>query len=222
MRTQEPVGSIATSSASSKPAAASSPGHRGSAATSSRPSCVGVQLDDWRLVTGFSSPGSSGGSGGGCAGAGGAASSSSGGGGSNATWWHSGGETCAEDGPLPSWGSRHSLEVYDIRATSSFSSAAAAAAATSGGGGSAGGVGSRGGGSSRGLWSAPAVMSLPVPNRITCFQVGSGQLTDDVWDGCLLWSSKAGRKLRHHLMQQAWQLWQLGWPAAPRVAWLEC
>lgn len=164
------MGSIAASSAGSKPPAASSPGQRGSATTNSGSSCVGVQLDDWRLVTGFSARGSSGG---GYAGAGGAASSS--GGGSNATWWHSGGEAWAEEGPLPTWGSRHSLEVYDIRATASFSSAAAATAATSGGGGSAGGVSSRGAGSSSGrggLWSAPAVMSLPVPNRITCFQVG--------------------------------------------------
>lgn len=54
----------------------------------------------------------------------------------------------------------HSLELYDIRATSSFSSCDA---------GAAGACSSTA--ASKGLWSAEPVMSLPVPNRVTCFQV---------------------------------------------------
>lgn len=144
VRTQDAVGMISAE----QPAGglSSPPGRLSAAATSSSAApCVGVQLDDWRLVTGFAGPqrGSSNGGGGG--------------GGSAAPWWQSGCEALWGDdgsGAAP----QHSLQVYDIRAAASYSSAAAAA--------SPGGGGIRGGG----LWSAAPLMSLPVPNRVTCFQ----------------------------------------------------
>lgn len=155
IRTQEAVGSIPSGGSRS---AAGSCSNRGSSSSSSGLSCVGVQLDDWRLVTGFAAHGSSSsGGGGGCSSGGGGcgANSSS----SNAAWWHSGIEGCDQEG---FWGSGHSVQVYDIRAAASFSTAA--------GGKGAGGAAAADRGS-RGLWTAAPVMSLPVPNKITCFQV---------------------------------------------------
>lgn len=152
IRTQEAVGSI-PSGGSSRSAARSS-SNRGSSSSSGGLSCVGVQLDDWRLVTGFAAHG-------GCSSSGCGANSSSS---SNVAWWHSGIEGYDQEG---FWGSGHSLQVYDIRAAASFSTAAAGAGKGAGGGAAA--AADRG--SSRGLWTAAPVMSLPVPNRITCFQV---------------------------------------------------
>eukprot|EP00878_Enallax_costatus_P006944 GHUV01007277.1.p1 GENE.GHUV01007277.1~~GHUV01007277.1.p1 ORF type:complete len:604 (+),score=213.23 GHUV01007277.1:1623-3434(+) len=98
--------------------------------------CVGVQLDDWKLVTGWTAGD-----------AGGGASSSSG------CWWRSSADVA---GAADSWGATgHSLQLYDIRAAASFSSCE---------------TGSSSGGGSRAPWAAEAVMTLPVPNRITCFQ----------------------------------------------------
>lgn len=76
------------------------------------------------------------------------------------------GEACGSVG--------HSLEVYDIRGAASFSSCNTTSS------------------SSKGLWGAGPVMSLPVPNRITCFQVswmgvGTYHRTTAVtisWPGC--------------------------------------
>jgi hypothetical protein len=156
---------------------------------------VGVQLDDWRLVTGFS--GGLGGGGGGGRGHGRALGSSGGGpragsgngGGSGgggaaaaaAAWWHSSGawgdEGCGWPGAAGAASTGHSLEVYDIRAAASCGSAAAgpsggAAAAGAGGGGGGGSASAAAGG--QGLWTAAPVMSLPVPDRVTCFQVRAG------------------------------------------------
>lgn len=175
VRTQEAVGTLPAFRAGSRHAASSSP--RNNNSSSNGLMCVGVQLDDWRLVSGFTQSGSSSGgggcggsSGGGGAGGGGnaGAGSSSGGG----CWWHSSGEAWGGDdggGYGPGRGSGHSLEVYDIRAAASYSSAAAAADASGSSGASAAATGV-GSGSGK-LWSAQPVMSLPVPNRITCFQV---------------------------------------------------
>lgn len=158
VRTQEAVGSIPAGGSGSR-FAAGSPSKRGSSSKSL--SCVGVQLDDWRLVTGFAAHGSSGG---GCGSSGGGANA----GGSNACWWHSGGEAWGEESSWGGWGPGHSLEVYDIRAAASFSTAAASASKSGDGAASSSSSSS---GCSSGLWTAAPVLSLPVPNRITCFQV---------------------------------------------------
>lgn len=171
VRTQEAVGSIPAvgGAAAAQFGAACSPGKRSSTSSSSpHLSCVGVQLDDWRVVTGFSAAGSSGGGGSGNGvgpGIGAGCSSSS----STACWWHSSGDAWNEEASWHGQGSGHSLEVYDIRSAASWSSAAAA-----NGNGSAASVSSSSVGRS-GMWSAPAVMSLPVPSRVTCFQVRASQ-----------------------------------------------
>jgi hypothetical protein len=105
--------------------------------------CIGVQLDDWKLVTGWA--GSSG------------ASSSSGG----SCWWRSSTDIAAAAAAAEALAG-HTLELYDIRAAASFS-----------GCGDAGGAGSSSS-SSRGMWGGEALMSLAVPNRVTCFQVRTG------------------------------------------------
>jgi hypothetical protein len=148
VRTQEAVGSI--------PAGGTSSRFTGDSPSSSALSCVGVQLDTWQLMTGFAAHGSGGGGG------------SSGGGGSNACWWSSGGEAWGDDGAWGGWGSGHGLEVYDIRAAESFSSFRPTAAA---GGAGAGSSSSCCSGRSGGLWTAQPVLTLPVPNKVTCFQV---------------------------------------------------
>jgi hypothetical protein len=165
IRTQEAVGSIPSVS-SSRTAAAGGRSSCSSSSSSSGLSCVGVQLDDWRLVTGFSTAG---GSSGGCSSGGGAVGGAAGSS-SNAAWWQGGGDGYdqqQQEGSL--WGSGHSLQVYDIRAAASFSTAAAGAKGADAA--AAAGAASSSSGGSRGLWTAAPVMSLPVPNRITCFQV---------------------------------------------------
>lgn len=162
----------AAASAASASAAGPSSGRRGAAGrpssirASSAP-CVGVQLDDWRLVTGFTTAASHGSRSGGHGSSGGGGSSN-GGSSSAACWWRSSGDPWHEEGS--GWGgataSGHSLEVYDIRAAGSYSSASTAGstATAAASGGNSSGPGGR-------LWTAGPVMSLPVPNRVTCFQV---------------------------------------------------
>jgi hypothetical protein len=184
VRTQEAVGSIPAGGAASSWAAASSPRSRSGSSNSSSVSCVGVQLDDWRLVTGFTAAGSRGSGGG----------HGSSGGGSNACWWHSGGEPWAEElGCVGSGASSHSLEVYDIRAAASFSSAPAAGAGACGSSAASSASGRSG------LWSAPPVLSLPVPQRITCFQFHGQNLLvgQEGADCCLLSFHPPGSRSGH-------------------------
>jgi hypothetical protein len=103
--------------------------------------CIGVQLDDWKLVTGWA--GTSG------------ASSSNGG----SCWWRSNTDIAAAAAAAEA-PARHTLELYDIRAAASFGGCGDVSAAAAGGSSS-----------SRGMWGGEPLMSLAVPNRVTCFQV---------------------------------------------------
>jgi hypothetical protein len=189
VRTQEAVGSVPARCTNGR-LPASSPGKHGPASSSGL-SCVGVQLDTWQLVTGFAAHGSS---------SGGSRGSNGGGSSSSACWWNSGGEAWGEDGAWGSWGSGHSLEVYDIRAAESFSSFRPTAAAA---GGSIGGAGAGGGSSSSscsgrsgGLWRAQPVLTLPVPNKVTCFQVN--------YDAFILMISSHGQTRQPYDIRFTW------------------
>lgn len=101
LRSQEPVGAVRAGGAG-KPHAAP---------------CVGVQLDDWKLLTGFAA-------------ASGSSNGGSAGGGAAAAWWQGGEGDAAAAGAAA--GACHSLDLYDIRAVPSFSSCNASAAGAGG------------------------------------------------------------------------------------------
>ncbi|WIA31181.1 hypothetical protein OEZ86_001186 [Tetradesmus obliquus] len=172
LRSQEAVGSISPSLLG-KP---------------SNAPCIGVQLDDWKLVTGWA--GSSG------------ASSSSGG----SCWWRSTTDIAAAAAAAEA-PAGHTLELYDIRAAASSSSCGGA------------GTSSSSSSSSGGMWGGEALMSLAVPNRVTCFQFHGQNLLvgQEGAECCLVSFQRPGSGTA-----RAAAAWGYGCPSSSSAAYATC